>query len=55
MSIIRLNMYALIKFSNDTYDVRPASTINKSDGDNYIARYQSGRYVANLVAINGNI
>lgn len=48
-------MFALIKFFNSVYDVCQAKKVEQTNNDTCIVRYSTRRYVANLLAINGNV
>lgn len=49
-------MFALIKFSNNVYDVCQAKKVKQANNDTCIVQYKSGsRYIANLLVTNGNV
>lgn len=48
-------MFAIIEFSDHIYDVCPTVNIRKIDKGTCAVKYKTGRYLAKLLGINGNV
>lgn len=48
-------MFAIIQFPDYLYDVCRTKNITKIDKGTCTVKYRKGKYIANLLGINGNV